>query len=453
MVQRLRRFHAALMGEDGTDAFGEVGIRPFTLRFRDEQVEREFRETNFAHSLANVRIAYVIGAALWVVWGIVLRGFLLRSDQTVDLYMRYGVFIPILLLALAISFTPVFRRVWEGVTATAVLMSMLAWVYYVSELRTMPVDFGYVGVILITAFTYTLVRLRFLVVLIVTLIATTAYTTYAVLAPHIFGVKTVLAMFYLFSFGGLGCVAAYRLERFTRLLFVRERQLAKERERSDSLLLNILPSVIVDRLKANPEGGRLAEGLDEVSVLFADAVGFTGQTLKTPPQELVGALDDLFRSFDVLADRYGLEKIKTVGDAYMAVAGAPVPIADHAGAAAEMAIAIIEATNDIRWPSGDPVEMRIGVATGPAVAGVIGQRKFAYDLWGETVNLASRLESHGRAGRILVSERAAERLGDRYDFGPEEIMEVKGLGPTRVRFLEGRSGSLRRPASAERTRG
>src|SRR5207249_3272437 len=144
---------------------------------------------------------------------------------------------------------------------------------------------------------------------------------------------------------------------------------------------------------------------------------------------------------DDLADRYGLEKIKTIGDAYMAVAGAPDPRPGHAEAAADMALAIVEEREGARWPSGDPILVRVGIASGPAVAGVIGHRKFAYDLWGDTVNLASRLQSHSEPGRILVSERVVAHLETRYQFGPSLTVELKGKGWTRARLLLSRNGS------------
>jgi class 3 adenylate cyclase len=363
---------------------------------------------------------------------------LVQADQTIDLVMRYGVFVPLLLVAFGVSFLPGFQRYWEWVAAGVVILTLVLWLYYNTQVLTMPVDYGYVGMILITAFTYTLLRLRFMWVVLTTVVAIALYVPYAVTAVHIFGVKTVLATLYLTTFGVLWGVAAYRLERFTRLLFVRERQLDRERERSDSLLLNVLPKAIVSRLKARPTDGRMAEALEEVSVLFADAVASTQQAAKSSPEEFADTLDRLFTAFDKLADRYGLEKIKTIGDAYMAVAGAPVPLENHTEAAAEMALDALAVAGELRWPSGDPIVVRVGVATGPAVAGVIGQRKFAYDLWGDTVNLASRLEASGEPGRILVSEAMAERLADRYEFGPPQVLEVKGKGPTPVRFLMSR---------------
>ena len=197
------------------------------------------------------------------------------------------------------------------------------------------------------------------------------------------------------------------------------------------LLSNILPQAIIEQLKTS-SGERIAQAFDEVSVLFVDAVGSTQQGDSSSPEAFAAALDDLFRTFDGIANRHGLEKIKTVGDAYLAVAGAPVPSRDHAAAAVAMALDILAESRTVRWPSGDPITVRGGIATGPAVAGVIGTWKIAYDVWGDTVNLASRLEEHGEPGQVLVSESTAMAVGDRYAFGPVQIVDIKGKGATPV---------------------
>ena len=210
------------------------------------------------------------------------------------------------------------------------VVTIVVWVYYTSNVLTLPAEYGYVGVILITAFTYTLLRLRFILVVLITMVGIAAYLPYAFTARYIVDVSRVLATLYLVSFGILGGLAAYRMERFTRQLFIRERQLDRERERSDVLLLNILPPAVVEQLKTS-SGERIAQAFEDVSVVFVDAVGSTEQAARSSPEEFADALDALFRRFDEIADRHGLEKIKTIGDAYMAVAGAPVPAPDHAG--------------------------------------------------------------------------------------------------------------------------
>jgi len=276
----------------------------------------------------------------------------------------------------------------------------------------------------------------------ITIFGVALYLPYAVEAHYIFGIRTALAVLFLVSFGVVGSVAAYRMERSQRLLFLRERQIDVERERSDRLLLNILPQVIVDRLKQRSDGRRIADALPEVTVVFADVVDSTREAVGSPPEDFAALLDTLFSTFDRLSDRHGLEKIKTIGDAYMAVAGAPVAVADSAGAGAEMALDMLEAAHTLRWPSGKQVELHIGMATGPAVAGVIGQRKFAYDLWGDTVNLASRLQESAEPGQILLSWSTAQRLEDRYGLTRGDAVEVKGRGTTPVRALLGRLSEM-----------
>ncbi|MGH2662733.1 MAG: adenylate/guanylate cyclase domain-containing protein [Actinomycetota bacterium] len=420
-----------------------VAIDPVTLRFRAPQLESEFRTDYFRQNLGNIRFAFLSGVALWVMWGFVINPYLLAvADKSFDLWMRLGVFIPLLLIGVGLTFTRWFERNWEWVTTVIVTVTILLWVFYNSQVLTVPADYGYVGLILITAFTHTLLRQRFVLVVLTTAIAVATYIPFAVWAVYIFGVKTMLATLYLTTFSVLWAVAAYRLEKSSRVLFLRERQLDSERQRSDSLLLNVLPRVIIDRLKSGTDRAHVAEAFDEVSVFFADAVNSTEQAAKISPDAFADTLDRLFRMFDAVADRYRMEKIKTIGDAYMAVGGAPVPMKDHAEAAANMALDVLEHGSRVRWPSGDPVVVRVGVATGPAVAGVIGQRKFAYDLWGDTVNLAARLESTCEPGRILLSERTAELLEDRFELGPLHVIDLKGKGPTPVRLLLGRRSEV-----------
>jgi class 3 adenylate cyclase len=411
-----------------------AGLR---LRFRDSALESAFRSDHFHLNLGNIRFAFLAGIVLWIGWGILLRPHILvLSEQRLDMVIRFGVFIPMLIAGFALTYTSFFSRVWEWTCVAIAVATIVVWVFYAWNVLTLPAEYGYVGVILITAFTYTLLRLRFVLVVLITVVGIGAYLPYAFTARYIVDVSRVLATLYLISFGLLGGLAAYWMERFTRQLFVRERQLDQERRRSDGLLLNILPQAVVEQLKAAP-GERAAQAFDEVSVVFVDAVGSTEQAARSSPEEFAGALDALFRRFDEIADRHGLEKIKTIGDAYLAVAGAPVPVPDDAGAAVAMALDILAEGHRARWPSGDPIVVRGGVATGPAVAGVIGERKFAYDVWGDTVNLASRLEEYARPGQVLVSETTAAEVMERCSFGPVRIFEIKGKGPTPARALLG----------------
>jgi class 3 adenylate cyclase len=211
-------------------------------------------------------------------------------------------------------------------------------------------------------------------------------------------------------------------------------ELRKAWEQSESLLLNTLPPPIVKRMKS---GERIADAVPEVTVLFADIAGFTTMSAELSPPELVGRLDEIFTDIDAIASRHGVEKIKTIGDCYMAVAGVPEPRADHALAVARMAIELRDRVRSYELVPGKKLGVRIGINTGPVVAGVIGRDRFAYDLWGDTVNTASRMESHGASGEIHCSERAYLALRDTYAFESRGTIEIKGKGPMATYFLRG----------------
>jgi guanylate cyclase len=207
--------------------------------------------------------------------------------------------------------------------------------------------------------------------------------------------------------------------------------------RSDELLTNAIPTSIAARLKHGDS--RIADAYPETTVLFADLVGFTPWAQRTAPDAVVSFLDDLFSRFDALAAREGVEKIKTIGDSYMAVAGAPLARTDHAQAAAALAIGMLDALADAREQLGLDLELRIGLASGPVVGGIIGDKRILFDLWGDTVNIASRMESSGVPGRIQVAASTRVLLGDLYAFDERSGVEVKGLGPMTTFLISQRS--------------
>lgn len=215
----------------------------------------------------------------------------------------------------------------------------------------------------------------------------------------------------------------------------RTRELSEAHRQSERLLLNVLPQPIAERLKQGERA--LAERFEAVTVLFADLVGFTSWAATLPPEQVVARLAHIFTAFDALTERHGLEKIKTIGDAYMVVAGVPTPREDHAEAMATMALDMLQEVERLRQELGMPeLAVRIGLHSGPVVAGIIGTHKFAYDLWGDTVNMASRLESHGLPGRIQVSEPTWRVLRERFHFEPRGEVEIKSLGRVRTWLLQ-----------------
>jgi adenylate cyclase len=213
-------------------------------------------------------------------------------------------------------------------------------------------------------------------------------------------------------------------------------QIKEEREKSDRLLLNVLPSAIADRLKGGE--GTIAESFADVTVLFADIAHFTELSERTPAPQLVGLLNEIFSAFDQLAEIHGLEKIKTIGDNYMAVGGLPVPCLDHAIRVAAMALDMQTAISKFNTARGTGLALRIGIHSGPVVAGIIGQKKFSYDLWGDTVNLASRMESHGHPGEIQVSEASQLKLRSHFRVELRGKIPIKGKSPMNTFLLKGK---------------
>ena len=206
--------------------------------------------------------------------------------------------------------------------------------------------------------------------------------------------------------------------------------------KSNRLLLNVLPKEIVPILKEH--NTTVADHFESVSVLFADVVGFTSLSVRLPPREMVDLLNEVFSFFDTLADKYGLEKIRTIGDNYMIASGVPVPRADHAHALAGMALEMMSHVDPHRPGHDVKLQFRLGMNSGPAIAGVIGRQKFHYALWGDAVNTASRMESHGVPGKIQIARPIYDLIKDDFVCVPRGLIEVKGKGQMETWFLEDR---------------
>ena len=239
-------------------------------------------------------------------------------------------------------------------------------------------------------------------------------------------------------------LSSFEKKRFRDLEKDYLEQLQKEKEllqmeqmKSERLILNILPKPIAERLKKNEKN--ISSSYEDVTILFSDIVGFTQMSSLLTPSDLVALLNDLFTRFDKRAESLGLEKIKTIGDAYMAAGGVPVPRADHADIVADMALGMLEDLAEFNRGNQMSLQMRIGLNSGPVVAGIIGFTKFSYDLWGSTVNVASRMESSSVIGKIQISPSTAKALSGRFDLQGREVIEVKGIGKVLTHFLLKRS--------------
>jgi adenylate cyclase len=215
---------------------------------------------------------------------------------------------------------------------------------------------------------------------------------------------------------------------------------------TDAVLRNVLPDAIVERLKANP-GTLIADQFDDASVMFADISGFVALARRLGAEQTVDLLSRIVSEFDALAVQHGVEKIKTIGDAYMVVAGLPEPAPDHVARLAHMAFAMLTCIERLRRETGLNLNMRIGIASGPVTAGVIGTKKFSYDVWGDAVNLASRLEGLAAPGRILVCPTCRKKLGEEFAFEPRGAVEIKGIGSQETWYLVGLRGGADAPVT------
>ncbi len=246
---------------------------------------------------------------------------------------------------------------------------------------------------------------------------------------------SIIAAFFVMNILAPTGVAFFALHYFVGQKDEAFEMLGVEREKSERLLLNVLPKEIAELLKEDDQ--TIATLFPDISVLFADVVGFTPLSQGLSPEQLVDLLNEIFSFFDSLVDKYGLEKIRTIGDAYMVASGVPVPRDDHAHALARMALEMNEYRSTNHSSITQPLVFRLGLSSGPAVAGVIGKAKFQYDVWGDTVNTASRMESHGVPGRIHLSPSTYGLIKDEFVCEPRGVVEVKGKGPMETWFLVG----------------
>lgn len=417
-----------------------VRMHPLTLRFPEAQ-ERTFLRDYAASSLKPVRWAALLAFILGSLFALLDAWLVPEALGRLSLIRFTLLSFPLLVLYL-LTFTRGFTRFMQRAILWTTLVGGLG-IVGINLAAPPPEAYAYyVGLILATIFYFTFLRLQFVYAVVV---AWTVVLTYLAatlwirpLPPRVF----VLNSSFLLCANVVAMFAGYFLERAIRTEYLERRASHVERARSERLLRNILPEPVADRLKQGEVV--IAESFPEVTVLFADLVDFTQICERSTPGELVEFLTEVFSVFDGLAARHGVEKIKTMGDAYMVAGGLPVPRPDHAEAVAEMALAMQDELQRLARERQEPLRLRIGMHTGSVVAGVIGTRKFSYDLWGDTVNTASRMQSHGDEGMIQVTRETYERLREAYHFEERGTIDVKGKGRVSTYFLLGR----KQPAAA-----
>ena len=409
----------------------------YRLKFpRDE--ERRFKIAHNKISILFIRAilsAAIVGYALF---GIVDM-WSLPITHPKAWVIRYGIICPIYSLVLYLSFRPKFQRSIPQLAGIAHLLGGLGLVLIMAiALPTEPGHrlyfLGLIFVILGIHFS----RLKFSYASSLGWAITFAYIAVAYINFGRVSAVTVSSevgflvgnFFYLAFMNIAGMFVSYMLEVSARSEFLQRRALAYEKRKSESLLFSILPQKIAKRLTQNR--GTIAQEYPIASILFADIVNFTPLSERLTATELITLLNDLFSEFDQLVDRYGLEKIKTIGDCYMVASGVPTPRIDHADAISELALDMMRYINQFvqhhPYLSQCPINLRIGIHSGSVVAGVIGRQKFMYDLWGDTVNTASRMESHGEVGKIQISQQTYQLLSPHFLCEAQGAIAIKGKG-------------------------
>jgi class 3 adenylate cyclase len=421
-------------------------LHPFLGTFVDPKVELEFQRESYATSTrAFLQFSVALASIAFLAYGVhdwIVLGPLYETAWKI----RYAVFVPVAALVFAALHATRDLGKWReplmllfGASTTGVVI----WIGALAPGGPGVVYKSYAPLFVVMG--PLLVRMTVVTEVAFTLVTLAFYLGFDAALGGDPTIRFSLCMT-IAALGAIGALVANQMSRQGRQSYLQQRTieeqvaaLDEEKRRSEELLLNILPPSIAERLKTSRAA--IADGFAEVSVLFADIVGFTTMSERVAPAELVDRLNAVFSSFDDLAEKLHLEKIKTIGDCYMVAAGLNFERHDHAEALAEMALAMLRRMEGFSTNFGERLNLRIGIHTGPAVAGVIGKKKFIYDVWGDTVNTASRMESHGEPGMIHVTDAVHARLDAKYEFTARGEIDVKGKGRMTTWFLTGRRGT------------
>ena len=439
-MKQFERFGELNYGENPPTAASPIGaarsLHPVLLRFGDPKLERRYRDDQLAFRTNALRVATLCAAVIWLMFTL-LNSLTIRDPSRPLFYVRVVGFVAAIAICTATAIARPGRWIepisFGTVALHIVLLTLvLAFMARLSLPYYPPTEIGMIlGVAsfaaAVTFFEGVLLAAGTICAFLIAMIGFWPEPA-LVIVFHSAWVVSVIA------FSGTG---SYLLDRTQRIAWLREMDLLRAESEVRTLLHNVLPPSIAARKLAGE--APIVDRFSEASLLFADVVGFTALSARLDSIQLVGVLGDLFSRFDAIVAEHGLEKIKTIGDCYMAAAGVPDPLPGHLDRLAQAAIRmLVEATN-IRTPDGGKIAIRIGMHAGPVTAGVIGDAKFIFDVWGDTVNTASRMESHGAAGRIQVTETVHAALADGYHFEGPQIIDVKGKGPTPVWFLLARA--------------
>lgn len=411
--------------------------RIFGHRFEDADVEAQWQIHRFAELIRATRGAVVTCASLFAVFFLMDLAFI--HSPPLILVVRILTILGCGGFWLAVRKAHTSKAVDRLVIAAAATAMVMIWPVIFWHLPAQDVsDYWLPGGVLMIGGMFTLFEAPLWSRIVLGAIAV-GVGMWTAIALEVSFREQVIGVVHLGGMFAIGWTGAWQSEKGRRLAFSEHLLVQAEQTRADTLLRNILPESIAGLLMTQP--GAIARRHASVTVLFADLVGFTPMSAKLPAEDVVDRLDSIFTRFDRLCEKHEVEKIKTIGDAYMVAAGVPDSQADHASRVAAFALDMLDVVREEAQRFDADLELRIGLNSGPVVAGVIGERKFVYDLWGDTVNVASRMESHGLAGRVQVSDTTAAHLTEGFKLTERGQIDVKGRGMMTT-FLVDRAAPL-----------
>jgi class 3 adenylate cyclase len=407
-----------------------------------QEIEEQFQADYHNNTRSSTRIALILGLFLYSLFGI-LDLYAVPISRDVVWFIRYAIVAPLIIFVLIASYVGLFQKHAQTLLSIVSAVSGLGVVAMIAVTREVELGnrFYFTGLILISMWAYGLLRLRFWYAVLANLIILVGYEYASIAVKHLLESGTGLVLFTMHNFFFLGAnvvgiFTSYTLERYSRREFLQKHTFQEQRDQSDKLLFSILPERIAEKLKQSQE--TIAEEFSSASVLFADIVNFTPISARFEPREVVDMLNELFSGFDQLVDKYSVEKIQVAGDGYMLAAGVPTPRKNHALILADLALEMMEYVKRHKFLGGrQNIEIRIGLNSGPLIGGVIGRKKFVYALWGDMVNTASRMESHGASGKIQITRATYELIKDRFECEYVGEIDVKGKGKMEAWYLLG----------------
>nr|AGD93247.1 adenylate/guanylate cyclase [uncultured bacterium] len=409
-------------------------MHPVTLRFLDPALERHYHDARLRSRFVAGRVSSLAGAIAWGTF--ILLGMALNEHSvSVVQWTTYTGFVAMLgMFGLHFVLRP---GRWVEIAGVVILLANICALLFLTAFTNeanAPHFSPSTVFTLASVMAFALVGVTFWEGARIAAVAIAFYyIAVTVLQPQPF-IAILYQSAWMLTTTVFAALGFYFLDRTQRIAWLRQLDLISAQEQIRSLLHNVLPPAIAERKLAGESP--IADTYAQASLLFADVVGFTPLSSRFSSTEVVTMLNDLYERFDAIVARYGLEKIKTIGDCYMVAGGLPRPDPDHLKRLTDAAMEMQAEAAKVHTPDGQPLALRIGMHAGPVTAGVIGQAKFAFDVWGDTVNTASRMEAVGTANRITVSDEVRRALGDAYAFSGPEMVEVKGKGLTRVWMLE-----------------